>query len=249
MRVLLIIALMTVASFARAANLKDSVVLYMSLDKGGNSAVDSSKKGNDGKIFGTNLVAGKINKAFEWSKLADYIEISNFKGLTNAKEFSVAAWVKLSQNAKVTILCGISDDQVNRWNFAVRVNEVFHTNTHRGGWASELNINKKFVQAWHHVAGTYGEGGKARILYYDGEEASRDALFQGELTLTKIRVGRGQSNFDNWPYLGLIDEVALFDRALNKGEIQEVMKGMSSILAVSPTSKLATTWGEMKSRF
>lgn len=249
MRVLLIIALMTVASFARAANLKDSVVLYMSLDKGGNSAVDLSAKGNDGKIFGTNLVAGKINKAFEWSKLADYIEISNFKGLTNAKEFSVAAWVKLSQNAKVTILCGISDDQVNRWNFAVRVNEVFHTNTHRGGWASELNINKKFVQAWHHVAGTYGEGGKARILYYDGEEASRDALFQGELTLAKIRVGRGQSNFDNWPYLGLIDEVALFDRALNKSEIQEVMKGMSTILAVSPTSKLATTWGEMKSRF
>ena len=240
--------LMSLTSFAVATRPEESLVLYFPLDKG-DKADDLSGKGNDGNVFGTKLVEGQINKGFQYSNgTADYIEIPGLKGLTKIKQFSVSAWVKISQvPTALTIVCGISDDQNYRWNFGVRVGEVFHTNTHKGGWGPELNINRKFINEWHHVAATYGEGGNARILYYDGEEAGRDSSYQGELTLTKIRVGRGQSNFDSWPFYGIIDEVAIFDRLLEEDEIQEVMKGIK--MAVAPTLKLATTWGDLKSQF
>ena len=53
---------------------------------------------------------------------------------------------------------------------------------------------------------------------------------------------KGSSNEE-----GVIDEVVLFNVALEEEDIQAIMnKGLSSMLAVSPSAKLTTTWGEIK---
>ena len=47
---------------------------------------------------------------------------------------------------------------------------------------------------------------------------------------------------------GLIDDVGLFDVALNKNQPQTIMdKGLLKYLAINPRGKLATTWGHIRS--
>jgi hypothetical protein len=45
---------------------------------------------------------------------------------------------------------------------------------------------------------------------------------------------------------GIIDEVKIYDRALNENEIQQNLKATSNTLAVEPVNKLIITWGKIK---
>ena len=45
---------------------------------------------------------------------------------------------------------------------------------------------------------------------------------------------------------GALDEVAVFNRALNQTEVKEVMEGIGQILAVKAEDKLSITWGKIK---
>jgi hypothetical protein len=47
---------------------------------------------------------------------------------------------------------------------------------------------------------------------------------------------------------GLMDEVAIFNRALSEDEINQIMNGglSQSVLAVGPADKLAVAWGTLK---
>ena len=48
-----------------------------------------------------------------------------------------------------------------------------------------------------------------------------------------------------YDFQGLIDEFAVLNVALTEGEIKDIIR-KGSIAAVSPSSKLATTWGDLK---
>ena len=45
---------------------------------------------------------------------------------------------------------------------------------------------------------------------------------------------------------GALDEVAVFNRALNQIEVKEVMEGIGQILSVKAEDKLSITWGKIK---
>ena len=45
---------------------------------------------------------------------------------------------------------------------------------------------------------------------------------------------------------GALDEVAVFNRALNQTEIKEIMEGIGQILPVKAEDKLPITWGMIK---
>jgi len=44
-------------------------------------------------------------------------------------------------------------------------------------------------------------------------------------------------------YHGIIDEVAIYERALTDSEVQ---KNYNEIMAISPVGNLATVWGKVK---
>ena len=96
-------------------------------------------------------------------------------------------------------------------------------------------------EVWQHLCGTY-DGNTAKI-YIDGELIAEhkhgDDLAPTEMDL---RIGHrlGSNHFFN----GLMDEVAIFEKALDKDEIQEVMAGL--VMAVRPVGKLSTCWSFIK---
>lgn len=58
-----------------------------------------------------------------------------------------------------------------------------------------------------------------------------------------FRIGKAQTGLDGM--IGLVDEVAIYNRALTVDEINQDMEN-GVYFAVSPNDKLATTWGKLK---
>ena len=50
-------------------------------------------------------------------------------------------------------------------------------------------------------------------------------------------------------YVGVIDEVAIYDRALTPNEIVQNQNASLGITSVDPAGKLSSTWGEIKAGY
>ena len=103
---------------------------------------------------------------------------------------------------------------------------------------------------WTHVVVTYD--GKASRLYQDGELAVEGAAGDDSDLLPSnksLSIGvRGDTKDVHW-MAGVIDKVAIFDTALSLKEIQTIFNspnGLGTSTSVSPKSKLAATWGQLK---
>jgi hypothetical protein len=49
-------------------------------------------------------------------------------------------------------------------------------------------------------------------------------------------------------FVGVIDEIAIYDRALTPDEVMQNMGAVEGVAAVDPAGKLSSTWGEIKAK-
>jgi hypothetical protein len=104
---------------------------------------------------------------------------------------------------------------------------------------------------WHHLAATVSSAGID--LYVDGE---LDTHYAGvpSISASNSTVTIGAPNSNNWgtSFSGVIDDVAIFDVALEKEDILTLMnQGLEESLypsAVDVSGKLTTTWANIKAR-
>ena len=102
---------------------------------------------------------------------------------------------------------------------------------------------KPALEEWHHVASTY-DGDKIR-QYIDGKLDIEFEPPDGKINSIEVvfRIGKAQTGLDGM--IGLVDEVAIYNRALTVDEINQDMEN-GVFFAVSPGGKLAITWGQLK---
>jgi len=84
-------------------------------------------------------------------------------------------------------------------------------------------------------------------IYLNGKVIGENADkfdFQGTND-APIRIG-GSKDRPNYTFNGAIDEVIIYSRALDDGEINNVMKSGPSV--VSQKGKLSTTWASIKNQ-
>ena len=87
--------------------------------------------------------------------------------------------------------------------------------------STNLNYNQ-----WYHVAGTFDAGSSLMELYVNGalvSQASTSIRPLGNLIpgdYPGVGIGNVNDNYNNFPFTGDIDEVALYNRALTAAEIQ-----------------------------
>ena len=113
------------------------------------------------------------------------------------------------------------------------------------GGANSRAVGKTPVNdgEWHHVV-SMKDGNEVKV-YIDGEEdgvaaAVDDTYGENDQPLVFM------VHFDRW-FAGLIDEVAIYNRALSGAEINMLMNGIGDVVkAVDPASKLTTSWGAVK---
>ena len=107
-----------------------------------------------------------------------------------------------------------------------------------GVWGKTVVESEK----WYHIVGLYD--GKEMRLYVDGTfEATTkqvgDIDNAGDLLF---------GTFGGEKFIGRLDEVIFFNRAITEAEIAELMQGAHVTLPVSPERMLTTIWGRLKNQ-
>ena len=100
------------------------------------------------------------------------------------------------------------------------------------------------VKKWYHVAATYD--GAMRRVYINGGEVATGAL-SGKLVPNNSYLGLGFREASTHYWKGMLDDMAVFKRALSEEEVVDIMdNGLGKGMAISPKDKLAITWSEIK---
>ena len=224
----------------------------------GGAARDASENGNDGKLEGDPkwVADGKFGNALELDGAGDYVSVPDHKTLdTELRDaLTIVIWVKGTYrpgdwHGLVTKAQGWQVDMC--YLLQRNANGVFEFAPFGEGgntvWTAS-NVQPE-DGTWYHVAAVY-TGDEAQI-YVDGV-LSATRGFAAEIADTGAPVVIG-TNYPTGiqPVEGIIDEVAIFNVALEAEDINTIMtEGLEEAvggLAVEPSGKLALTWGKLKS--
>ncbi len=261
--VLSLIAVATMAIFCAAGQAQDAAV-WFSFEGTGDVATDSSGNGNDGTIVGATRVKGANEQGQGIAlELADtYVDVA----IKLEQEGTIEFWFKpnwdgsdpesyrlfdaglggifwhIGKALGKDVVAPIANWHVDDFGFffedAIDTDEVVFV-------PAEGNI---IADKWHHMAITWDFENKLSVLYIDGTEvANLTTGFVGFPNVNQTpRIGFNGGVGDRPAHNGadgVIDEFAIYHRALSAGEIQIDMQRST---AVKPLHKLAATWGKIR---
>lgn len=178
------------------------------------NAQDTSGRGNDGTVTGATSVTGVRGNGFSFDGVGDQITIPNVEVTNNV---SVSFWAKLGTSTPaVRHAAGrhpgwFVSSNTGSSTVRIAINTGTEQNATFDTWAS------LGTSSWHHYAGVYD--GSTVKAYLDG--VLRDTVAQtGNINVTgNTRIGAYWNGGDTFRWIGMIDEVYIFDRALTEDEI------------------------------
>jgi hypothetical protein len=193
----------------------------------GTFVLDSSGYDNHGSLRSSPLwVPGVIGGALKFDGTDDYVEVPDNPTLTAPGKATVALWL----NAERHTGPGGSQWQgvlgkggaPRLYNLYTESSQVLHFSTGpSGGYIGSLSTGTVPLNEWVHAAVVVD--GK-HIFYLNGQpagEGGAGATVPGGGT-TPLSIGQtGENNF----FLGMLDDVRIYNRALTQAEIQEAMQG------------------------
>ena len=216
---------------------------------------DSSGNDNKGKETGDfKFEKGKFGKAV-FAKGGGNIDVKDSDSLLSVKkEMTIAAWFRVDADSDTGprkngayLLEDQSSSEPVKHGFSFR---IWTTQGITPGFYGQTELEQK---KWYHVAGTYD--GKNVEMYVDGKPESKEGALDADGADWKPQWGGDihpgstlQLKFGSEPFTGGIDEIVICNRALDADEIGQLLNGWENAFAVEPQSKLATTWGRIKSR-
>ena len=236
---------------------QDGLVSYWSFDADtikGNKFIDIVGPSDCTEVGSPESSRGKVGEALSFDGAQDGANCGNRKSLANIFDGggTFMAWFyaeSMGQN-----LQGRIGDK-NQWTLMLR-QEVggkvlyLHADFNAANGAWHTPPNEYELEEWFHAAMVYDSSSAKNdpMIYVNGESKhiTRKTAPAGKYTPDDdsifglaIRFHDKQRFFD-----GLIDEVAIYNRALNEAEIGRNYR--ASGLAVAPAEKLAITWGAIK---
>lgn len=199
---------------------------YLFEETSGITAIDS-KGSNDGSIFNNGTrVHGVSKNALKLNGEA-YVNLGQCFGRNVQNEVSLSAWIKPDANSKgyqgIIMHGGTNDDT-----YALYINPTsksigFKTTGTTSSWVAIDNVDVLWDGDWHHLAAVYT--GSQKIIYLDNKPIiTSDAsgtIEPGDGYNLLIGAGRDKDT-PTLLYNGLIDEVRIYNYALNDSDINEL---------------------------
>lgn len=253
--------LASVVGLSEAQIVREGLVSYWSFNEDSirGDKVSDLWGDNHGTLIEDPLeVEGKYGEALEFTG-ANHIDIpdSDTLDLTTG-EVSVTTWVlrtgpgETERGGIVEKGTGGTDNTpllLREWNagtvdFEVRSLEA----TPERNWAKLQSDSIALIDdVWVFLAGTFD--GQDQKIYVnaklDGTLANPGGYTNNDLML---RIG-WDPHAQERHFVGVIDEVAIYDRALTPNEVEQNMNASLGITSVDPAGKLSSTWGEIKAGF
>ena len=211
---------------------------------------DISGKGHDGAIEGNvDWVQGKFGLAVEVDG-ASAVIVEHADDM-NLESFSLLAWVNIPTAPTDWWTIAAKDGWPNR-NYGIWLasgSGLAHHSFTSGATPDNNAINAVTPVTpgeWYHVAATYDMSSSK--LYINGE-LDAEGAFSVTPNVTDVPFIVGRTDNGSYKLQGAVDELALFSVALSDADIGTIMTGglRATVAAVSPSTKLSTTWAGIKS--
>jgi parallel beta-helix repeat protein/predicted outer membrane repeat protein len=209
-------------------------ISYWKFDEaGGRTAYDSVGR-NHGTVHRARWTSGQVGGALDFDSIFDLVEVPDFPDL-NPQFFTAEAWIKTPETSFYgtfgTILVKGRIFNENYGLFVYDSGWVRWQFTSGGVWGDTSKYvfldSSKVVNddQFHHIVATYD--GERLQIYIDGSlDASRDETKIPDKNNLSLRIGMRNNPLDSpgrsvCSFEGIIDEVAIYNRALSADEIQQ----------------------------
>ncbi len=231
------------------------VGMWLFEEGSGNTAVDTTGKGNDGAIAGPKKwVQGKFGKGLQFDGSSVWVDIP-FNDSLALPELTIVAWgnIKSAKGSRWQSIMGRGQDPRNYLLVIDKDTQKLQlsiTKGAAGAWGGPIDGPEVTDGEWHHFAGLVGQ--KAGLtIYFDGLKVGSQAYSKPSLDANPGNIRIGDNSGGGHQLEGVLDEVALFSVALEETDIKDIMdNGLESAtgmkFAVEPNGKLATIWGQIK---
>ena len=254
---LTVIATVFIVSLAMEASAKidpETIVgMWLFDEKSGDTAKDSSERGNDGQLEGGyKWVDGKFRGGLELDGATGHVTVESNDSII-LEEFTIVSWANLEaskgtrwqsimmkgQDPRNYLLCVDRDTQ--RLQLSIT--------TAKGAFGGPIEGPVITDGDWHHLAGLAGEK-EGLVIYVDGIEVAKQAYAKPSLDAAPSRMRIGDGSDGGHQCEGILDEVGLFNVPLSEADINGIMNdGLEQFIQdVAPSGKLATMWGKLKER-
>lgn len=236
---LLFLCLMFMVQSSIAVTMDDAIGIWLFDDGKGDTAADSSKNGHEGKLMDNpQWVDGQFGTALSFDVEGPFVRIE--VPSVNLSSWTAMIWIN-PKNPRAGHYQGLIQAWPNQGEFQIDSNGAVGVHPVYGG---SLEAEK-----WAHVAARV-ENNNLQV-YINGKEVIKGTV--GAVTFVKIGIGdlyEVPAGF-NYKFRGIVDEVAIFNKAIAEKDIQDIMnKGLGQVLgiaAVSSSGKITATWGKIKS--
>ncbi|MBT5532817.1 LamG domain-containing protein, partial [Candidatus Poribacteria bacterium] len=224
---------------------EDGLIAYWDFDENsGNTASDRTGNGHDGELVGKpEWVEGPFGSALRFDDAGEYVLVPHDDALNFTDAVTVAAFFNPDGDLTSRRLLVKNDSFFVIFDFGVTTSIDFLVKPNND--FAESSTADWTVGTWYHFAGTF-DGDTLRV-YVDGvlegesETGTPIAPSTLDLWIGADDFGRATDAFP-----GVIDEVRLYDRALDEGEIGDIMEGPQ---AVEPRGKAPVAWAKMKTTY
>ena len=233
---------------------EDIAGMWLFDEGSGDTADDSSGNGNDGEIFEAEWNVGRFGKALKFDGVSSYVNCGMDTSLDITDNLTIVAWIKEDgeQTGWPRVVARENAGAGHRqyalcYSNAQEIRAIADT---EGGAFCDI-IGPELNGDWHHLAATYSD--QTMELFLDGvsvgkSEGSGSLVSEGEIG--NVAIGKTAHGALQDFFRGTIDEVAIFSVALNKDEINSIMKnGLLKGLAVEPVLKMSVKWGHIKQEY
>jgi prepilin-type N-terminal cleavage/methylation domain-containing protein len=206
-----------------------SLVGYWSFDEGsGTIAKDYSGKGNNGTLYNFNFTAtsgwttGKVGGALSFDGVNDYVQKDTFT-MFPSTQITAGFWMKTLDTTKSGTAISYARSRMDN-EFLIYNYRNFAP--HIGGAAITTGVSANDGN-WHYIVVTWKSPGGQLNMYKDGQRVFSGSLLSGYSIVSGGCLVLGQEQdtvcggFDvTQAFLGLIDEVRIYNRALSDSEIK-----------------------------
>jgi hypothetical protein len=192
-------------------------------------ALDVSGNERHGTLNGSPTFGpGVFGEALEFQDNPDYVTIDGYKGVLGTSAFSIAAWIKTSNPANI--------EQIAYWGADVNGQRVeFRINSNRlriSHGSGNVQGNSDLIDdQWHHVVVTVIDNATASStdvkFYVDGQDDTMESTDADGWDIVAndtldVTIGYRPSRGDR-PFIGSIDDVRIYNKALTPDEVQQIM--------------------------
>jgi hypothetical protein len=193
---------------------------------------DDSGQGNHGRAKnGAQTANGKFLKGGSFDGVNDYISCGSGTSLDTAATFSLSAWVNspdTSRNYQMVLTKSDGSGVINHeLRFYGTGRQIQLVSTIGAGYRAVNGTTAMQNNTWYHLLATY-DGAKMKVYVNGIFEA--ETIIAGVVTTTAAACNIGARANGAYPFMGKIDEAAIWNRALHADEAKQLYQRGASRL-------------------